>query len=97
MARFNYVATNHEGKAQQGVIEAGSRDEAIAMITRQQLRPVMVKAAGGKEIHIKFGQHVPLKELVIFNRQLSVMITAGVPLARAMGTLQAQTKNKYFN
>ena len=42
---------------------------------------------------------LPLKQtdLVIFTRQLSTMISSGVPINQSLSTLQAQTENKYFN
>jgi type IV pilus assembly protein PilC len=39
---------------------------------------------------------VKLKELMIFTRQLSTMINAGVPLVRSLATLQQQTENPAF-
>jgi type IV pilus assembly protein PilC len=94
--RFNYIATNKDGKTQQGTMEAPKREDAVAMLVRQQLRPVMLKAAGGKSLNFSLGNHVKSRDLVIFTRQLATMVSAGVPLARAMSTLQTQTNNKYF-
>src|SRR5690606_19580428 len=39
---------------------------------------------------------VKLKDLVIFSRQLSTMISAGVPLTKSLAALQSQTDNKFF-
>ncbi len=94
--RFNFIATTKEGKTQQGVLEAPTREEAVSMLARQQLHPVVIKAGGGKSLNLSFGNRVKSRDLVIFTRQLSTMISAGVPLARAMATLQAQSENKYF-
>jgi type IV pilus assembly protein PilC len=44
----------------------------------------------------KGSKKVKSKELVLFTRQLSVMVSAGVPLTRALVTLQEQTASKYF-
>ncbi|HSW79429.1 MAG TPA: type II secretion system F family protein [Candidatus Saccharimonadales bacterium] len=95
--KFNYIATTKDGKTQQGIIEAPTHDEAIAMLGRQQLKPVVVKSSGGKNVlNLSFGNKVKSRDLVIFTRQLSTMISAGVPLARALSTLQAQSDSKYF-
>jgi type IV pilus assembly protein PilC len=39
---------------------------------------------------------VKKRDLVIFTRELSTMVSAGVPLPRALGTLSDQAENKYF-
>ena len=39
---------------------------------------------------------VPLKEKIIFSRQLSVMIKAGLSIIKALESLSRQTENKYF-
>jgi type IV pilus assembly protein PilC len=94
--RFNYIATNKDGKTQQGILEAPTRDEAVAMLSRQQLKPVVIKNSGSRNFNLSFANKVKSRDLVIFTRQLSTMVSAGVPLARAMTTLQTQATNKYF-
>src|SRR3990167_4603850 len=39
---------------------------------------------------------VPLKEVSFFTRQISVTISAGVPLVRALTMIATETRNKYF-
>lgn len=53
-----------------------------------------LKLSGGIFASI-FG-HVSLSEKLIFSRNLSVMIGAGLPLTRALGTLERQTKSPAF-
>ncbi|HSX33267.1 MAG TPA: type II secretion system F family protein [Candidatus Saccharimonadales bacterium] len=95
---FTYVARNKEGKTVQGALDAADRDAALATLTRQELHPVLVKSSssdtGGVKKH--FGDRVGIKDQVIFTRQLSTMVSAGVPLPRALHTLQGQSENKYF-
>lgn len=94
--KFNYIATTKDGKTQQGMLEAPNREEAVAMLGRQQLKPVVIKSGGGKGWNISIGNKVKSRDLVIFTRQLSTMVSAGVPLARALSTLQTQSDSKYF-
>ncbi len=96
--KFTYVATTKEGKTVQGSLEAAQRDAALSTLARQDLHPVLVKAADKQQAKVKFsfGNRVKLKDLVIFTRQLSTMVSAGVPLTRALAMLQTQTENKYF-
>lgn len=93
--RFTYTATTKDGKTIQGSAEATDRAALVATLNKQDMHPIVIKLAGqaGKK---KRGKKVKLKELVVFTRQLSTMITAGVPLTRALATMQSQTTNKYF-
>lgn len=96
MSLFTYTATTAENKTVSGTSEASSKEALIDMLHKQGLRPLVVKqktSLGG----FKLGKpKVKLKDLVMFTRQLSTMISAGVPLTRSLSTLQEQTSNKYF-
>jgi len=96
---FSYTAVNKEGKTQTGESDAGSKEALMSTLSRQGLRPLVVKADTGKSGFLaKFGtsKHVKSRDLVIFTRQLSTMISAGVPIARSLATLQGQSQSKYF-
>lgn len=93
MALYNYTAKRGE-KTTKGTIESGSREAAISTLTKQGLHPIIVTETTAKKTK-KRGK-VKQKELVVFTRQLSTMISAGVPMTRAFNTLQSQTENKYF-
>lgn len=94
--KFSYTATTKDGKTVHGVAEAVDRSNLLAALHKQDLRPVIIKLAGSKSGKKGRGKKVKLKELVIFTRQLSTMISAGVPLTRALSTMQSQTESKYF-
>lgn len=94
--RFTYTARNKEGKTIQGSADAVSREALIALLAKQGAKPLVIKADSSHH-GFKLGRKkVKQKDLVIFTRQLSTMISAGVPLTRALSTLQEQTENKYF-
>lgn len=93
--KFTYTATTKEGKTINGSAEAADRTTLTAMLTKQGLRPVSIKLDTGKTAKGR-AKKVKLKELVVFTRQLSTMISAGVPLTRALSTMQSQTESKYF-
>lgn len=94
--KFAYTATNKEGKTVHGIADATDRSSLVATLTKQELRPVVIKLAGAKSNKKGRARKVKLKELVIFTRQLSTMISAGVPLTRSLSTMQSQTESKYF-
>lgn len=94
--RFTYTATNKDGKSIQGVADSVDRASLVALLNKQGLRPVIIKLEGVKSSRRKRGKKVKLKELVVFTRQLSTMISAGVPLTRSLSTMQGQAESKYF-
>jgi type IV pilus assembly protein PilC len=100
MPAFAYIALTKDGKALHGNLQAASQDAAMQSLTKQGLRPIALKPAadekGGFLQKLKFGKKVKLKDLVVFTRQLSTMISAGVPLTRSLATLQDEAENKYF-
>jgi type IV pilus assembly protein PilC len=94
--KFTYTAQTKEGKTIQGSAEAVSRDALVSMLNKQDAKPLVIKLDSDKAGKTKRGRKVKSKDLVVFTRQLSTMVSAGVPLTRAMATLQTQTENKYF-
>ncbi|MFO0882085.1 MAG: type II secretion system F family protein [Candidatus Saccharimonadales bacterium] len=96
MAEYTYTAVTKDGKSISGSIEASSKDTLIETLHKQGLRPLVVKQKSSRG-NISFGKpKVKLKDMVMFTRQLSTMVSAGVPLTRSLTTLQEQTENKYF-
>ena len=102
MPKFQYSAMNHEGNTITGSAESVSRQALADQLQRQGLRPITIKAGGHAEggglsaMFKSYTQRIKLKDLVIFTRQMSTMVSAGVPLTRALATMQNQTSNKYF-
>lgn len=94
---FAFKALNSEGKTVSGSFEAATKEDLIATLHRQNLRPLTItidkgKKGGGKSRNKK----VKLADLVVFTRQLSTMISAGVPLARSLSALQGDAENLYM-
>ena len=94
---FTYKAIRKNGTATTGTLEAATRDAAMTALSHQGLHPVVVKtsANGGKKF-LNFGKSVKSSDMVIFTRQLSTVISAGVPLARGLATLQESPSSPYF-
>lgn len=93
MAIFEYTAIDKTGKTVSGNIEQPDRSNAIAALTRQEMRPVSLNEAKQKPVSLGskslFGsEKVKQDHLVMFTRQLAAMIGAGVPLLRALNALE---------
>ncbi|MCA9347910.1 type II secretion system F family protein [Candidatus Saccharibacteria bacterium] len=94
---FTYLAKDESGNITKGAIEADSREMAIQTITKRGLVPQSVrsnkKTGASMEIKLPGSKKVKPKALVIFTRQFSTMVSAGVPMMRALTTLQEQTES----
>lgn len=99
MPKFSYEATSATapGTIVKGELEAVDREGAVSMLGKQHLSPVSVKEikAGGFSLSLGGGK-VKSDELVIFTRQLSAMISAGVPLLRSLNSLAEHAENPAF-
>lgn len=96
MPRYKYTATK-DGKPINGTMEAASKEAVTATLTKQHAHVLVIKEESGlANLLSKRGGRVKQRDMVVFTRQLSTMISAGVPLAQSLATLQAQTENKYF-
>jgi type IV pilus assembly protein PilC len=98
MPTFLYIATNAQSKPISGTLEAGDRSSVIAALNKQGLRPISVKEGGKKGGSFTFGDFlgankVKSDDLVMFTRQLSAMVSAGVPLLRALSSLEQHTES----
>lgn len=99
MSRYQYVAVNQQGKTSSGSFEAVDRSAALSILAKQQLRPIKLKQSDNKEALFSLGDFfgknkVKSDDLVIFTRQLSAMVSAGVPLLRAIASLNQHTTSK---
>jgi type IV pilus assembly protein PilC len=96
MAQFEFKGRARGGDMQSGVIAAGSKDEASALLLKRGVTVTAIKEKG-KEISLpKIGGGVSQKQLAIFTRQFSVMIDAGLPLVQCLEILGSQNDNKAF-
>lgn len=96
MPEFSYTTIAQDGHQSSGTLTATNREAAIAMLRDQGAKPILVKPSKAKKKRLGLGKKVKIKDLVIFTRELSTMVSAGVPLPRALNTLADQTENKYF-
>ena len=93
MPVFNYTAKNKRGQKTEGQVEAESKKNAEAYLVDRGLEDIEIKSTRGLNMNINFLSRVSIKEKVVFSRQLSVMISANVPLLRALRSLIDQTES----
>ena len=92
MASFSYIVLDNRGNPISGKIDQADRASVINALTKQGLRPISIKEVKKKTSSLDmekiFGSgKVKSDQLVMFTRQLSAMVGAGVPLLRALTAL----------
>lgn len=97
MRIFSYIAQDiSTGKKQSGQIEAENLGQAGKLLREQKLLPVKITVTNNRTGSLVGQKRVPLKERIIFTRQLAVMMKAGLPAVKALEALFKQTSHKYF-
>src|SRR4051812_21877325 len=102
MAKFIYKAKAQNGQTVAGIIEASDQKFASEKLKQQKLSPLEI-VAKPQSFMDKLQEYNPMKpgvsshDLVIFSRQLSTMVSAGVPIVQSLTILQGQAENPVFS
>ena len=94
MPQYIYRANDSSGQIIQGLVEAEDQEDAAKLIMDSGYSVLsMSEKKQGITIDLTKFQKVKVKDIVIFSRQLSIMITANVPILKAMRIIVEQTRN----
>jgi len=97
--KFTYQARTKVGEIKTGAIEAASKMAVVDLLHKNSLFPTSIiaeKKLSNLSMEIKIFERVSSKEVVMFTRQLAIMIESNVPPAKALEALADQTVNKSF-
>lgn len=99
MPTFTYTARGRTGKLEKGKLDAKSRSELKEKLKSRGLLldPSSIKETGAGAVKKLAGQKVKAKELLIFTRQLAVMVNAGLPLLQSLDILAEQAETEHFS
>ncbi len=100
--RIFYTAKNFEGKVKSEEVDVRNERELAAQLRAEgyvmtSVEELKSEADGGKDI--KFMNRfirISLTDKLMFTRNLSVMISSGLPLSKAVRNIAAQTQKKKF-
>jgi type IV pilus assembly protein PilC len=109
-SQYTYTAKDPSGKTVNGTVTADSQSDALGELRRKNLTPVSVQNSGkgsslfsglggkrGKaEAWRKAKPKAKLDEIVIFTRQLSTMLSAGIPMLESLEILADQAETPGF-
>lgn len=95
MPLYNYVATDGNGNKRTGTVDARSSELAVSLLKNQGLFVINLTVKKENILdQLGFLNKVPETEIVSFTRQFSTMISAGLPVSRALDVLSSQAQNK---
>jgi type IV pilus assembly protein PilC len=95
MALFTFRAMDLAGVPARGEVEAESKQDVAAQLRERGL--VVIDIASkykSRQINISLFDRVKPKDLAVMSRQLSTMVSAGLPILRALYVLESQTQSK---
>ncbi len=99
MSLFSYQAKNKAGETIEGVVEAAD-EQAVAELLENKKLAIVSIAPKPKGFFDKFNIEVltgvKTKDLVIFFRQLALMVESSMPVVRSLRIIVRQTSNKYL-
>lgn len=99
MNKFKYSARDTKGKIVNGEIEAKDSASVADILHDRGLIVVSIKEALGLDLErlseINIGG-IPMKEKVVFMRQMATMVGAGLPLTRSLEIMVQQAENPAF-
>ncbi|MGE5893972.1 MAG: type II secretion system F family protein [bacterium] len=94
---YQWTGKAPTGEIKSGEISAGSKEDVISQLRQKNIVPTTITEKSKKALFGGLslgGGRVKDKDLVIFTRQFSTMIDAGLPLVQALEILSTQVENK---
>jgi type IV pilus assembly protein PilC len=97
MSTYSYLALEPSGSRAKGELDGDNADAVSDLLRQRGMIPLSVdlkRAAWNLEI--KLFERVKARDMVIFSRQFSTMISSGMTVLRALSVLELQTDNDKF-
>lgn len=95
---YSYRGRDAAGRVVKGRVDAASEAAVASRLRTMGLSPIAIAEANttglNREIDLRFGSGVRLKDLAVMSRQMSTMIGAGLSLLKTLTVLAEQTSNK---
>ncbi len=96
MKAYKYTARSSYGAKVDGVIEANTKDEAIAILKDDGMIVHSIEASGGEhDIDLRLGgKKTKEKTLAVMCNQFGIILDAGLPIVRTLELVAGQTEDK---
>ena len=94
---WKWSGKTRQGEQRSGTVEAADAAAVRARLTQMGIEPASVRRSfGAIELKLPGIGGVTTKDILIFTRQFSVMIDAGLPLVQALDIIGTQADNAAF-
>ena len=97
--KFNYQTRTKDGLVQAGVMDVNSKKEAVSLLQKEGLFVTHLEAIELKPFYsrqFEFLGKAKKKDVMMFCRQLSMMLKSGVGLVESLRALATQVEKKSF-
>ncbi len=96
MRKYNYKARDKaSNELVDSMVQAESESSAAKVLIEQGLSPLKIEEMSeGGSLLAKLSNRITNKDKIVFMRQLSTLIGAGLPLSQSLRTVLEQTQNK---
>jgi type IV pilus assembly protein PilC len=99
MINFQYTALNPKtGQHVKSTVQAENEQAAAGLVRKENLVPLDIKSLDQKGIKSSLNKlnKIKTKDKVLFSRQLSTLINAGLPIIQSLRAVDEQTDSKPF-
>jgi len=100
MPSFKWEGVARNGQVKSGTKDAPNEAAILQFLRAQQIRPRKIKSSSAASLDFKFKMPgsggIATKDVVVFARQFSTMIDAGLPLVQCLDILSSQAENPAF-
>ncbi len=94
---WKWTGKTRQGEARQGEMEAADEQSVRGRLAQMGIEPTRVRRSlGSIELKLPGVGGVTTKDILVFTRQFSVMIDAGLPLVQALDIIGTQSDNPAF-
>ena len=96
---FKYVAYTSEKKMLKGQLAATDETKAVVQLNSLGYQVISIKSVGsmgkiGKVLNISFTSPVKSKEVIMFSRQLAILLESGIDIVTSIELFKTQAGNK---
>jgi type IV pilus assembly protein PilC len=98
---FKYVAYTSEKKMLKGRLAAPDETKAVVQLNSLGYQVISIKSVGsigkvGRVLNISFTSPVKSKEVIMFSRQLAILLESGIDIVSSIELFKTQAGNKVF-
>ncbi len=95
MPYFKWKGRSASGEIRTGILEAPNQQVLEIYLRRLNIKPLEIKLHKETSLPVIL-KRVSEKDIMLFTRQFATVLSAGLPIVKALETLSMQQKNPYF-